>query len=262
MNRQYFFLSGFPRSGETLLSSILNQNPDIHLEPESPVCNLITNTLICLNQTEQHILYPKPNVYKHLSKSIIDGYYYDTNKKYVIDKCRVWSSSFNINLIRDTLTKNVKIICCVRNVLEILSSYISLIHRSPENFIDKNLKNLGIDINDNNRCDWLMKEDGLIMLSYNSLKETHKLDCIHIIEYDDLVGNTRDTIQKIYNFFELPHYDHRFNNVSNPFITQDSLLGIPELHYVRSEIEKTSIVPEKILSKYVLEKYKNMEFWR
>ncbi len=29
MNKKYFFITGLPRTGNTLLSSLLNQNPDI-----------------------------------------------------------------------------------------------------------------------------------------------------------------------------------------------------------------------------------------
>ena len=34
-NQKMFFLSGLPRTGNTLLSAILNQNPDIYCTPIS-----------------------------------------------------------------------------------------------------------------------------------------------------------------------------------------------------------------------------------
>ena len=34
-NKKIFFLAGLPRSGNTLLTSILNQNPDIACTPNS-----------------------------------------------------------------------------------------------------------------------------------------------------------------------------------------------------------------------------------
>ena len=43
--KTYFFMAGLPRAGATLLQAILNQNPDIHTGPESPVCGLIDNSL-------------------------------------------------------------------------------------------------------------------------------------------------------------------------------------------------------------------------
>ena len=37
MNKTFYFISGLPRSGSTLLSSILNQNPRFYSGPSSPV---------------------------------------------------------------------------------------------------------------------------------------------------------------------------------------------------------------------------------
>ena len=41
--KTYFFLSGLPRSGISLLGAILNQNPDIYVGATSPVLNLMRN---------------------------------------------------------------------------------------------------------------------------------------------------------------------------------------------------------------------------
>ena len=37
MNKKYFFITGLPRTGNTLLSSLLNQNPDITATGDSVV---------------------------------------------------------------------------------------------------------------------------------------------------------------------------------------------------------------------------------
>ena len=39
--KKYFFLSGLPRAGNTLLSSILNQNPDLSVSANSFVCDIL-----------------------------------------------------------------------------------------------------------------------------------------------------------------------------------------------------------------------------
>ena len=36
-NKRFYFMAGLPRSGSTLLSSILNQNPKFYSGPSSPV---------------------------------------------------------------------------------------------------------------------------------------------------------------------------------------------------------------------------------
>ena len=263
MSKKYFFLSGLPRSGQTLLSTILNQNPDIHSGPESPLCNMITNCFINLENTEQYWLYPKENLLKKLAKALADSYYDDVSSPYVIDKCRVWNSKFNVELIRDNLNSNVKIICCVRNILEVLSSYITLIHNTNQvSFVDKNLKILGREINDENRCEWLMMKNGLIDLSLTCISETHTLPEICLIEYDEIVFNTDRIIKNIYDFLELPFYRHTFNNLKNNLQPNDNLLGMPALHHVRSDIVKLSVPPSNILPQSIIKKYSNMEIWK
>lgn len=263
MNKEYFFLAGLPRSGQTLLSSILNQNPDLHVGPESPVCNLISVVFNSLENNEQHNLYPKPEIYPNLARSIMDGYYYDVDKKYIMDKCRVWNSSFNMDLIKLTLNPNAKIVCGVRDILEVLTSYITLIHNSPDdNFVDQNLTMMNLEVNDENRCMWLMREHGLVGLSCFALQQTHDSENVHLIEYNDLVNDTDNVISNLYDFLEIPHYNHTYDNITNNFKVSDDLLGVPTLHHVRSTISKTSLSPEEVLPESILKEYKDVEFWR
>ena len=105
----YYFLSGLPRTGATLLSSILNQNPDIHSGPESPICGLLDNTFRFLANNEQLVLYPKHTFESKLAVSVADSYYFDTDAKHIIDKCRVWSHKDN-RILAKSLNSNPKIL--------------------------------------------------------------------------------------------------------------------------------------------------------
>ena len=57
----YYFMAGLPRSGSTLLSALLNQNPDIHSEPSSPLCGMMFNLERSILASEQYAAYPKPH---------------------------------------------------------------------------------------------------------------------------------------------------------------------------------------------------------
>ena len=50
--KTYHFLAGLPRSGNTLLSSILNQNPLIHSSPLSPINQIMWQQEQNLNNHE------------------------------------------------------------------------------------------------------------------------------------------------------------------------------------------------------------------
>ena len=41
--KRIYYLAGLPRTGNTLLSSILNQNPKIHMTPNSMLCQMAWN---------------------------------------------------------------------------------------------------------------------------------------------------------------------------------------------------------------------------
>ena len=266
MHKTYFFESGLPRSGSTLLSAILNQNPDLHCGAISPVLEVMYYTEQYFEGSEQALAYPKPDQHHKIISSVIDNYYSDRNEKYVIDKCRAWTN--NVDRIKKYITKTPKILCPVRDVLEILASFIEMIHRNPNqmSFIDGRLMEKGYALNDNNRCDYLMSEDGIVDQSLYAFGEGFRKKCdqhIHIIEYSNLVGKPEETMKKIYKFLEIPYYSHDFNNVVHKYREKDNeIYGLSDMHEVRKEVKRTSKRPEEVLSDYILNKYSNMEFWR
>jgi sulfotransferase len=84
----------------------------------------------------------------------------------------------------------------------------------------------------------------------------------HIVEYNDLVFNPNDTMAKIYDFLEMPHYEHNFNKIEKIEKDNDEAIGLPkDLHDVRKSLSQSSTDVD-ILSDYIKHKYSNMEFWR
>ena len=57
--KQYYFMAGLPRSGSTLLSAILNQNPRFYSGPSSPVVPTMLSIEQSLSQDELFVAYPK-----------------------------------------------------------------------------------------------------------------------------------------------------------------------------------------------------------
>lgn len=260
MNKQYFFMAGLPRSGNTLLSSILNQNPNIHVGANSPVAYLTYQLKNVIPTREEYINLPKPKFISKLIRSTFDDYYSDVNSRYVIDRSGAWGNLSNIEIIKDYITKDIKIICPVRSITEILTSFIVRCNENPDNFIDKRL----VEINNNNRCEFLMKKGSMIdicLTSYYTSFLPGYENCFYFVEYEDLINDPQKEIQKIYSFLELDNYNHQFNDIQNTIDYNDQIYGM-KLHDVRSTISKVSIDPNKILSEELIEKYSSMEFWR
>jgi sulfotransferase len=139
--KTYYFDCGLPRSGSTLLGSLLNQNPQMHAGPLSPVFEVMYYTRDRL-QGEQAQAHPKPKLFKKMVGTLIDTYYEDVSKPVVIDRCRAWPA--HIDLIKEYITPDPKILCTVRHPLDILASFIDLINNSRSvSFIDKALLQQG-----------------------------------------------------------------------------------------------------------------------
>ena len=270
-SKTYYFMAGLPRSGSTLLSSILNQNPIFYSGPSSPVLptmymleqNLLNDELFCA--------YPKPEQGKEIISNIINHFYSDIKNPIIIDKNRSWTAK--ISFIENYICKKAKIICPVRDIIEILTSFIVMAHKNPYkrgdlkiNFIDGQLIKLDIPINDDNRCERIASYDGILGQSLNSIKNAIHCgfsDRICFVEYNDLVKNPKETLKKIYDFLGEKEYHHDFNNIKNATIEDDlKNYGIKDMHKVRSTLEIKSKDPSEILSDYTLNRYKNLEIWR
>ena len=264
--KNYYFMAGLPRSGSTLLKSILEQNPNVHASPISPVMELMYWTEDYFKRSEQYQAYPKPNIAHNIIKGMMDQFYTDVNKPIIIDHCRAWPN--NIERIKTYLTPNPKIICPVRDVADILSSFITMIHRNKDqiSFIDKHLIDHGIPVNDDTRCEHLMSDVGIVEQSlWAQYQAFVKNDTKYMlfVEYEDLIYKQEETMRKIYDFLEVDPYSHDFNNVHNNHREMDTeVWNLKDMHYVRKEVKKISKKPEDVLSPYILNKYRKLEYWK
>lgn len=271
MKRKYYFIAGLPRSGSTVLSAILNQNPKFYSGPSSPV-------LPCMHTLNQHLVgnelfaaYPKTEEGKLMISSLIDNYYNDKKESIIFDKNRAWPA--RIDIIESFITNNIKIICTVRDPDEILASFISMIKRNPYqegqpkiNFIDENLVKNNIPINDANRCDFIASSDGILGQSSQAISKAIRegyADKIHFVEYHNLTDDPINTMKEIYEFIGEKYYEHTFDNLENKDREKDlDTYGLSDMHEIRPVLEDISEDPKKILPEEIVEKCKGSDFWR
>jgi len=258
-------MAGLPRSGSTLLRSLLNQNPKIHIEPVSPIMELMYWNDHYFSDSEQYLAYPKPKSAYKIVSSIIDNYYFDVEKPVVIDHCRAWSN--NVERIKTYITPNPKIICPVRDVVEVLASFIDMIHRNKDevSFIDHYLIDSNLEVNDDNRCHYLMSKEGIVeqalwAQSQAFIRGDDKY--LLMVEYDDMVNSPQETMNRIYEFLEMDSYQHDFDNIDNTYRETEHQWNLKDMHSVRKRISKKSKNPEDVLSETILNKYKNLEYWK
>ena len=263
--KQFYFMSGLPRSGSTLLTALLNQNPEIHASTNSPLLDTIHYTEeYLLYNSEQYKATPNPEGAHKVLSSIPYNYYFNTSQNIIIDKSRGWVNQ--IQHIQDYITTEPKIICPVRNIQDILSSFLNLIYKSnTTSFIDEGLMRNDIEISNDNRSDYLMSSQGIIGQSYNALLECYKKgnnQYLLLVDYDDLVKNPQQELNRIYEFLNLPYYSHSFDDVTTKQDENDEVYKLEKMHDVRNKVEKIHRDNTKYLSEKNIDKYSHMEFWK
>ena len=270
LNKNFYFMAGLPRSGSTLLSSILNQNPRFYSGPSSPVVATMIGLENQFSNDELFLGYPKPQQAKEIIASVLPQYYSDRQEPVIFDKNRSWT--VRMNYIPGYFDIQPKVICPVRDTAEILTSFISMMRRNPYevngkiNFIDEMLVKNNIPLTDDNRCEFIASPNGILGQSVEGLRkalmEGHD-NSIHLVEYRDLVNNPKETVEKIYEFLGEELFEHNFNKLDNINRENDAqIYGFSDMHDVRPKLESVSKNPEDILSSEILKKCKDTEFWR
>ncbi len=255
--KQHYFISGLPRSGSTLLSSILRQNPEFYADIASPVEGL-TGTAIDIVTGAESNLTVTEDQRKNLMYGIFEGYYKHIEKPVIFDSSRGWTKKTNF---LKALFPYTKILCPVRDIVSILNSFEVISSKNP--FHTKTLT----EHKDNvfARCDGMMnKNGGIVAGPWILLQEGYALnpEMIHFIEYDNLCKEPERTMRSVYEFLEKPYYSHDFENLEYSNENFDRACNLKDLHTVKRRVEYNP--PRNVLPPEIVQKYKemNMEFWR
>ena len=83
---KFYFDCGLPRSGSTLLTALLNQNPKIHAGTLSPVFELMYYTDEILHK-EQAQAFPKPKVFQEIVTNTLINYNWICYIRIIVNEC-------------------------------------------------------------------------------------------------------------------------------------------------------------------------------
>jgi sulfotransferase len=251
--KQFVCLSGLPRSGSTILSAILDQNPLIHAEGNSAVCQFIwdlhqTGTV---NAAEQLKGNNRMGTVKDIIQHIPQIYYKDipAGKEIVVDKCRAWTIAANVDLLRNYIDPAIKIIVLERSVTAIMQSFMKLYQKNnwSEAYMHEVLKAI------------LVPNTEPVMRSIIGINMARKANALQaenktflFVNYDDLIANPAETIERIYAFCGWTPYAHQFENIVNAHPENDEFYNLKGFHAIRSALHKepnTVVLPPDILVK-------------
>jgi sulfotransferase len=120
MEKTYHFITGLPRSGSTLLSSILKQNPRFHASITDPLATMVKGVIDSSN-TGPGIRTEVPVTRReNIIRSLFEGYYKDVDKEVVFNTNRAWTL---LTPQIDHVFPNSKFVVCVRDINWILDSF-------------------------------------------------------------------------------------------------------------------------------------------
>ena len=260
--KEIFFLSGLPRAGNTLFGSLMNQNPDIAATSNS-ITPIIIRDLMRLKFMHLFRNFPDYKSVDNIAYNLLDIYYKDWNYKYIIDRAP-WGMPENLRYLKEA-RKNVKIIVLVRDVIEILASFVRWSQRTPDAFINRYRAKTVEE-----KCDMMMENaNGVIineLVAIKHLLHPKNKGLSYMVEYDYLVKHPKKTLEGVYDFLEIPKFEHRYINFDqfkvNGVKYEDEVVG-DGLHTIRTDvIRKSEYDAYKIIPKSIVDKYKHHNFWR
>jgi sulfotransferase len=252
----YYFISGLPRSGSTLLSAILRQNPEFYADIASPVEALTGSSIDIVTGAESNLTVTE-NQRKNLMYGIFEGYYQHIDKPVIFDSSRGWTKKTNF---LKALFPYTKILCPVRDIVSILNSFEVILNKNC--FYTKQINEKVFSQNIFMRIQEIFERE--IINYYSFLQEGYALnpEMIHFIEYENLCKEPEKTMRGVYEFLEKPYYSHDFENLEYSNENFDRACNLKDLHTVKRRVEYKP--PRIILPPEIVKKYKemNMEFWR
>ena len=212
-----------------MLSALLSQNPAIHAEGNSGLCQIMWDTQQSCRHAahEQLSANNRLNTIDDIVSQLPHSYYSRSSakEKIVVDKCRTWTLPANLQMLNDFVGKDTQVIVLVRPIVEIVRSFVKL-------------------YKENGRYTPLVERDLLkpntdpLMRPFVGLQSAQqdKSGRFMFVSYKDLVEDTAQTLKDIYEFCEWNPFIHNTHNIKPKYTENDYVYGLMGMHTVRKKI--------------------------
>ena len=251
-NRKLFFLVALPRSGNTLFTSIINQNPEITCTANSVTLEIMKN-LFLIKITDTFKNFPDHKSLDNVLDNVYNLYYRDWPQRIIIDRGPVMLSGNpgNFELMQKHFKTGFKCIILLRDLMEVFASYMKWYTENPDSFVNK------LGKTDEEKLSALMNNESAIVKEIKSIQNAYNYsNMCYFIRYNDMVADPEKIFKELYKFLDEPYYPHYFENLKqikiNGIEYKDTVVG-KNMHTIRSTIKKeinNYIVPKSIREKY------------
>jgi sulfotransferase len=253
------FISGLPRSGSTLLSAILRQNPRFRAGMTGPVGSLVEAMLRSMSMNNETAVFINDTQREALVRAIFATFYADVPERDVVfDTNRLWCTKMTLLA---TLFPKARVICCVRDLPWIFDSVERLIRKNK--FQPSGIFNFEAGGTVYSRVEGLSSPNGMVGYAWNALHEAwcgEHADRLLVLTYETLTNKPKEAIAAVYDFIGEPVFAHDFENIEFDAAEFDRRIGTPGLHSVGRRVAREP--RRSILPASLVQKYENDAFWR
>lgn len=228
-------VAGLPRSGSTLLLQILGQNPATHVTPTSGVCILAGQI-----QKQWATLEPfraqglgrvSPRVQAGIA-GFMQGFFLPeiSEGKTVFDKSRAWPA--HIELVEAAFGQPMKVILCVRDLMDILASFERLHRRN----VMHTRAQPGLTVEQRAR-NYLVPES-VVGSSLAVVRDAYMRgleDRFLVVPFNRLCNNPQSVLDMLHAQLGLDDFEYDLENVKQITHEDDTVFGFPagSLHSIR-----------------------------
>ena len=258
MTLRLHFISGLPRSGSTLLSALLTQNPRFYAGMSGPMGSLFTAMLAKMSGENEFSMFINETQKRAILKGVFENYYAAEKNKVVFDTNRLWCSKMPALA---ELFPDAKVIACVRETAWIIDSIEGVIRRNS--FEMSKIFNFEAGGTVFSRADGLSSGNGIVGFAMNALKEAYygeHAKNLAILRYETLTSKPAETMKAVYDFLGEKHFQHDFDNVTYSAEEFDARLGTPGLHRVGKKVKFEK--RDTILPPDIFRRYESDNFWQ
>ena len=220
------FLIGFPRSGTTLLDTILRSHKDISVIEEKPI---ISNFIEHLNSKTNNNIDHLKNL-NDLEIFDLQKYYLDERNKYIQESKNLIIDKMPLNMIHTAeiirFFPNAKFILAIRNPCDcVLSSFMQSFK------LNDSMANL-------NNLDDSVHFYSEVMELWDVYEKQFKIN-FHQIKYEEIITNFQSSILNLLNFLQL-EWSNEINNF-NKTAKNRGLIATPSYDQVNEPLYNSSI---------------------
>jgi sulfotransferase len=242
MVEKIYFQSSMPRSGSTIFQNLMGQSPEFYVTPTSGMLELVFGARANYTNSPEFNAQDSELMKKGFTsfcKNGMEGYFNAiTDKKYILDKSRGWGV---YRPFLESFYPNPKVICLVRDLRSVLCSYEKIYRKNQHKSdpIRDDSTSSGTTVH--KRVDEWMNPNNTIGRAVERIFEMIRQgydDKILYVRYEDLCLNPEHEMKRVYNYLELPYFEHDFDNIQQITIEDDSVYGLSnDLHKIRPTLE-------------------------